>query len=179
MPGFIPIPSAGVPADLDVAPCILFIVLYALNLPVVVYRLARSNLRWPLVHQRPLIFGSDRIAFYGIRLAAATNYSVRASKGFNLILEGFVLASWYALVHALVDLYAYHAARTSDAPRKVRDNRKNLAGLMHIYGLLVLPFGIVPGAMYGSAMDNPNSATIVTVFRFLLSSFILVVITTC
>jgi hypothetical protein len=167
MAAFIPVLSTGLPAAFDLGPSIVFLFLYALLIPVAAWRLSSASLRWPLVHQRPVAFSIERVVYFSLRIALSQRPDLRTSKGINLSMEGIVIASWFGLVHGLIDIFIFHATRTSLATAQTREKRRKMLGLLHIYGLVALPFGIAAGAMYGSAMDNPTSARIVTVFRFL------------
>ncbi|KAH9935355.1 uncharacterized protein B0H18DRAFT_411374 [Fomitopsis serialis] len=74
-----PSPIGGVPNPHDLAPSVVFAVLYALTIPLAVYRLASKNSR-NLFIIASVIFAAERVVDFSFRAAEAETPSMRTTK---------------------------------------------------------------------------------------------------
>lgn len=99
-------PIGGIPVSADLAPSIIFAVLYALLLPNIVYNFFfRKPRAWNTIQIQTVMFAVERIAWCIIRAVQATHPEKRASPGLMNYVQvtvglGFVGVSYIFFINA-------------------------------------------------------------------------------
>ncbi|GAA5911146.1 hypothetical protein JCM6882_006587 [Rhodosporidiobolus microsporus] len=163
--------TGGIPTkSQDLAAAIIFIVAFALLIPVAVWRWStRSTRTWTLL--RPTIVLLVRIATYIIRAIEANgNYSQGLFIGEQVLL----LAGLVPLVEPLVVLLRAHVRRNwipvppaqgGEAQRE-RSLLDRALRILQLAVLVALILGIVAGSKAGDATADPDAASSLKTYRY-------------
>ncbi|QRW03382.1 proteophosphoglycan protein [Ceratobasidium sp. AG-Ba] len=135
--------TGGIPIkSQDLAPSIIFIVAYAILIPLAVFRIVRKESRSTTLI-RPAIFIVVRIATYILRALQANGKASISSRRVPDHLRGYTIA---ARIPHHPDTHQLQAR--SDNPTVTR--------LLRIALLVALIIGIVAGTQYSSALSDPS-----------------------
>ncbi|GAA6014190.1 hypothetical protein JCM10207_006127 [Rhodosporidiobolus poonsookiae] len=173
--------TGGIPTrGEDLAASIIFIILFALLIPLAVWRFADRRTR-TFTLLRPAIIVLVRVATYIIRAIQANgNYDEGLFIGEQVLL----LAGLVPLMEPLVKLVRYHVRRTwvpeppaaeGAAQKKVTTLDRALR-LLDLAVLVALILGIVAGSQTGDAIGDPDAASQLKRYRYAtigLSLFVL------
>ncbi|WVQ94528.1 hypothetical protein IAU59_001607 [Kwoniella sp. CBS 9459] len=152
--------TGGFPTSKDLAPAIIFLILYVLAAPVLVYRLIKRESRIKLLI-RPSIFVICRIAMLVIRA-----YMSKNSYGEGLLIAELVLVSigFLFLIEPAVGLWKLQVdsdMNQEDRPTWVR----RLALLLKFAVLASIGTAIAGSSMISSALSNPDTLKTVKSLR--------------
>lgn len=98
-----PAPVGGVPDELDFAPSIVFAILYALMVPIAIWRVAHPRSR-SIVLLGTSIFSIERLISFSLRARAATDAGFRASVGIETYFQTSYSGGFIAIGQDLVNL---------------------------------------------------------------------------
>ncbi|QRV74436.1 proteophosphoglycan protein [Ceratobasidium sp. AG-Ba] len=144
--------TGGIPIkSQDLAPSIIFIVAYAILIPLAVFRIVRKESRSTTLI-RPAIFIVVRIATYILRaLQANGNYA----EALFIVEQVFLLAGFPIICEAILSLLESHTTRTHTSSKQGQITQR-VTRLLRIALLVALIIGIVAGTQYSSALSDPS-----------------------
>lgn len=145
--------TGGFPSSVDLAPSIIFFILYALSVPVLVWRLASRQSHDSALF-RPAIFALARLATLGLRAVMSKNpYSVS-----ELVAELILVSIGYLfLISTLASLWNRNVDGHLPAPHPAWVTR--LSRLVQLVILAAILTAIFSGSTMGTALDNPSDTS--------------------
>ncbi|KAA1476510.1 hypothetical protein DENSPDRAFT_515110 [Dentipellis sp. KUC8613] len=160
--------TGGIPTiSQDLAPSIVFVVLYALTSALVVFRIFQYRGVCVWVFFRLLVFENVRLVTFILRIVAAENFSdaLKGKASFNtgiLIAEQVLLGVGFVMpTSTLIALVEAHSSRqTGLGPKK-----KAIFRAMELSLLAAIALGAVAGGMYSSSLTNASTRNDVKIER--------------
>ncbi|ORX33490.1 hypothetical protein BD324DRAFT_684197 [Kockovaella imperatae] len=156
--------TGGFPTSRDLAPSILFIVLYALTLPVLIWRIVSPQYR-SLLLLRPAMFFTCRMTSLIIRaiMSKVSSYSlgllvaelVLISVGYLFLIEPVIIA-WKRLISA-----QYHSSSSRHPPTWLNAVKNGL--LVALISTIVI--FVVSGIVSSQSPAHPNLLQVVRILR--------------
>ncbi|KAK8861452.1 hypothetical protein IAR55_002271 [Kwoniella newhampshirensis] len=143
--------TGGFPTSKDLAPSIIFLVIYVLLAPVLIFRLVRKADR-SLVLVRPAIFVAARIGMLVVRAIMAKN-----SYGEGLLIAELVLVSvgFLFLINAAASCFKLQI--DSDLPKDERPRWvRRLTTLLHIVVIAAIGTAVAGAASINGAVNDPS-----------------------
>ncbi|KAL7414823.1 hypothetical protein BDY24DRAFT_440285 [Mrakia frigida] len=181
--GFATLILGGIPVSKDLAPSIIFCVLYGILGALWVYRMVKKETRSLLI-LKPGIFVQIRIVTLAIRAYMSQgNYAT----GLFIVELIFLTVGVIAILDPLIQCFNshIHPFQPSDAAESSENANRNwlehVANILRLLVLAVLVTGIVTGSLSSGAISDPNGSGAQTVHtlrtvNYILSLVILVVL---
>jgi len=161
--------TGGLPTSNQLAPSIIFIILYAITIPVLLFRLFRTQDR-TVVLIRPCIFVAARLAMLVIRA-----YMCKNTYSEGLLIAELVLVSigFLFLIEPIVAIWQRHV--DSAMPRNQRPRWvMRLALVLRLTLIAAIGTAIAGAAQTSNAFSNPSdTASVNTVRQLREASYIL------
>ncbi|KAJ1306113.1 hypothetical protein OPQ81_010824 [Rhizoctonia solani] len=159
-------PVGGIPVSADLAPSIVFVVLYALLLPIVIYNFFfRKPRAWNTIQIGTVIFAVERIAWCIIRAVQAAHPEKRSSGGLMNYIQATVGLGFIGISSDAINLLRCVLVHTTlpenGASKDRRTARRYYRYFCYFFGLAFLAStipGIVASSGYDSARFNQSQA---------------------
>ncbi|KAK4687254.1 hypothetical protein P7C73_g2866, partial [Tremellales sp. Uapishka_1] len=152
--------TGGFPSSKDLAPSIIFLVLYVVTLPVLGYRIFRWKHRSKILI-RPTIFVVFRITMLVLR---AVMSKITYGEGLLIAELVFVSVGYLFLLEPLVSLWELHVASavaTEDRPSWVH----TLVRVLRVVLLATIGTAVAGAALISNAISDPSDVSTVTALR--------------
>ncbi|KAH7322286.1 hypothetical protein B0J17DRAFT_245260 [Rhizoctonia solani] len=159
-------PVGGIPASEDLAPSIVFAVLYALLLPNIIYNFfIRKPRAWNVIQISTVIFAVERIAWCIIRAVQAAHPEKRTSGGLMNYIQVTVALGFVGVSSEAIKLLRCTLVNTTLPENGASQDRRTARKLFRQFCFyLELAFlaatipGIIAGGQYSSARyDQPKA----------------------
>ncbi|WWD16636.1 hypothetical protein CI109_101066 [Kwoniella shandongensis] len=152
--------TGGFPTSRDLAPSIIFLIIYILLVPVLIFRLVRKADRSSVLI-RPTIFISARLAMLIIRAIMAKN-----SYGEGLLIAELVLVSVGFLFLITAVTACFKLQIDSDLPKDERPQWvKRLAQALEVIVLGAIGTAVIGSALISNALKDPSKLNTVKDLR--------------
>ncbi|WVQ78763.1 hypothetical protein IAT38_000854 [Cryptococcus sp. DSM 104549] len=163
--------TGGLPTSVDLAPSIVFLIIYALSIPIIVWRLVSKQHR-TLVLLRPVLFLLCRLGTLGLRAWMAKN-----SYGEQELIAELVMVSIgnLFLIEPIIACWKLHVeSDVSEAERPAWIKRLAMALRFCLIGAIAI--AIAGSTTISSALQDSSKLSTVTTLRKVASILALAVI---